>query len=152
MKTCDFCGNPVSEYLKICPYCNQELKFLKQTSKSINLEIEIINLEAGMPFVKEALERFDREFINTQNRPVGLLKIIHGYGSSGKGGKIKIALHQKLKLMLSSQLIKSIIKGDVFSKSTKSKVHHKILIECYPELLETLRADTYNLGITLVEI
>lgn len=152
MKTCDFCGNPVAEHLKLCPYCNQELQFSKQTQKSINQEIEIINLEAGMPFVKEALERFDREFTSAQNRSIGLLKIIHGYGSSGKGGKIKIALHQKLKLMLSNQLIKSVIKGESFSKSTNSKVHHKKLIDCYPDLSETLRPDTYNLGITFVEI
>ena len=152
MKTCDFCGNPVVKHLKICPYCNQELAVPEQVTKTRNQEIEIINLEAGMPFVKEALERFDREFSSAQNRPIGLLKIIHGYGSSGKGGKIKIALHHKLKLMYSNQLIKSIIKGEVFSKSTNSKVHHKKLIDCYPELLETLRADTYNLGITFVEL
>jgi hypothetical protein len=152
MKTCDFCGNPVAKHLKLCPYCNQDLVVSEQVSKTIKKEIEIINLEVGMPFVKEALERFDRELKNAQNRPVGLLKIIHGYGSSGKGGKIKIALQQKLKLMYSNQLIKSIIKGEVYSKSTNSKVHHKKLIDCYPELLETLRADTYNLGITFVEL
>ncbi len=152
MKTCDFCGNPVAKHLKVCPYCNQELAVSEKAAKSINQEIEIINLEAGMPFVKEALERFDREFINSQNKSIGLLKIIHGYGSSGKGGKIKIALHQKLKLMLSNQLIKSVIKGEVYSKSTNSKVHHKKLIECYPDLSETLRSDTYNFGITFVEI
>ncbi len=152
MKTCDFCGNPVAKHLKICPYCSQNLAVPEQSPKSINQEIEIINLEVGMPFVKEALERFDRELSSVQNRPVGLLKIIHGYGSSGKGGKIKIALHQKLKLMHNSQLIKSVIKGEVYSKSTKSKVYHKKLIERYPELLETLAADTYNLGITFVEL
>ncbi len=152
MKTCEFCGNPVANHLKICPYCNQNLAVSEQAPKTIKKEIEIINLEAGMPFVKEALERFDKEFISAQNRSVGLLKIIHGYGSSGKGGKIKIALHQKLQLMYSNQLIKSIIKGEVYSKSTSSKVHHKKLIECYPELLETLRADTYNLGIAFVEL
>jgi len=152
MKTCDFCGNPVAKHLKLCPYCNQGLMVSEQVPKSIKKEIEIINLEAGMPFVKEALARFDSEFSRAQNKSVGLLKIIHGYGSSGKGGKIKIALQQKLKLMHNSQLIKSVIKGEVYSKSTNSKVHHKKLIDCYPELPETLRADTYNLGITLVEI
>jgi ubiquitin len=152
MKTCDFCGNPVAEHLKLCPYCNHAFLFAKQEQKFIKKGVEIINLEAGMPFVKEALERFDSAFSSAQNKSIGLLKIIHGYGSSGKGGKIKIALQQKLKLMYSNQLIKSIIKGEVFSKSTNSKVHHKKLIDCYPELLETIRADTYNLGITLVEI
>jgi len=152
MKTCDFCGNPVAKHLKICPYCNQELNKPTQTTKAINQKLEIINLEAGMPFVKDALERFDREFTHAKKRSVGLLKIIHGYGSSGKGGKIKVALHQKLTIMHSNLLIKSVIKGEEYSKSTNSKVHHKKIIDCYPELLETLRADTYNLGITLVEI
>ncbi|MCF6213772.1 MAG: hypothetical protein L3J45_07095 [Flavobacteriaceae bacterium] len=152
MKTCDFCGNPVAKHLNLCPYCNHAFLFIKQEQKSIKKEVETINIEAGMPFVKEALERFDSAFTSAKNRSIGLLKIIHGYGSSGKGGKIKIALQQKLKLMHSNQLIKNIIIGEVFSKSTNSKVYHKRLTNCYPELSETLRSDTYNLGITFVEL
>jgi len=152
MKTCDFCGNPVSENLKLCPYCNHTLSFSNQPPKSIKNTVEVINIEAGMPFVKEALERFDREFTKIQNQPIGLLKIIHGYGSSGKGGKIKIALRQKLKLMLASNLIKNVIKGEVYSKSTNSAISNQKLIDTYPELLETLHTDKYNLGITFVEL
>jgi len=152
MITCEFCGNPVAENLSQCPYCAHPLAPTKPNKNRNEKTLLILNLEAGKPFVKEALARFDKElkFINNQN--VGLLKIIHGYGSTGKGGKIKIALQQHLKALLKNQQISKIILGENYSKSSQSAKSYLKLIEAYPELSETIQADKYNPGITFVEL
>jgi|FLOH01.1.fsa_nt_gi hypothetical protein len=152
MKTCDFCGNPVKKEALICPYCTQPLSIIKIKSAFKIKKAAIINIEAGLPLVKEALLNFDRELKFAQSQDVGILKIIHGYGSSGTGGKIKIALRQKLKLLLANNIIKGIIAGEVYSKASNSTINNRKITECYPDLLETLHSDKYNPGITFVEL
>ena len=152
MKTCDFCGNPVKKEALICPYCAQPLQVLKIKSKPILKSIYILNLESGLPFVKEALELFNTELKTAQQQNIGILKIIHGYGSTGKGGNIKIALQQLLKTKLKNHQITKIISGENYSKSTKSALGNTKLIEAYPQLAESINADKYNRGITLIEL
>lgn len=151
MKTCDFCGNPVNSSTLTCPYCAHPLSIVTKKTAVIK-KVLILNLEAGMPFVKDALERFDLALKSVAGQNIGILKIIHGYGSSGTGGKIKIVLHQKLKTMLINGVIKGFIAGENYSKSSNSVVNNQKLTDSYSELAETLHADKYNPGITFVEL
>jgi len=151
MKTCDFCGNPVKDIALICPYCAQPLSVLPKKAIVVR-KVLILNLEAGKPFVKEALEKFENELKMARAKKVGLIKIIHGYGSSGTGGKIKIALRQRLKSLLINKVIKGFIVGENYSKLTNSAIYNQKIVDCYPELLETQHADIYNPGITFVEL
>jgi hypothetical protein len=43
-----------------------------------------------------------------------VIKIIHGYGSSGKGGAIKKALHETLRHKMAKGEIKTFIPGEAF--------------------------------------
>ena len=45
-----------------------------------------------MPSVYEALQRLDLELASARRENARLLKIIHGYGSSGAGGEMNLAL------------------------------------------------------------
>jgi len=152
MKTCDYCGNPVSDKVSICPYCKQPIAIKKETAKPQEKKIKTINLEYGKPFVDEALTRFNYELQIAKKQDIGLLKIIHGYGSTGKGGKIKIALQKHLRILLAKQQITKIIMGENYSKSSQSAKSHLKLIKIYHELAETIQADKYNPGITFVEL
>jgi len=116
MTTCEFCGNPVSKNLSTCPYCKQPLTVKIEIAKPLLKKIKTINLEYGKPFVKEALERFNTELKIAQQQNICILKIIHGYGSTGKGGKIKIALQQLLKTKLKNHQITKIICGENYSR------------------------------------
>ncbi len=72
-----------------------------------------LNLELGYPTVDEALRRLDN-FVSVSRkmkRPV--LKIIHGYGSSGKGGRIRTASRKWLQEHLPDSC--SMIRGEDFS-------------------------------------
>jgi hypothetical protein len=50
-----------------------------------------------MPTVAEALQQLERELSHARQTGGGVLKLIHGYGSSGAGGEIRIAAQKRLK-------------------------------------------------------
>lgn len=50
------------------------------------MECQIVNLEAGMPTVDMARTHLNMTLRSAKANRVKVLKLIHGYGSSGKGG------------------------------------------------------------------
>lgn len=74
-----------------------------------------INLETGMPFVKEAIERLTLELKRSDDMGVRVLKIIHGYGSTGTGGKIRREARRYLEDLKQRGQIETYITGEKFS-------------------------------------
>jgi len=70
-----------------------------------------------MPSVQEALQRLDREIALARQEKVGLFKIIHGYGSSGAGGDIRIAVQRRLRELVEAGQIHRCIFGEDWSKT-----------------------------------
>src|SRR5271167_2988997 len=68
--------------------------------------IRIANLEAGMPTVHEALSRLDQELAAARREKSGIMKLVHGYGSSGTGGDIRVAVQRRLVEMRQSGQIR----------------------------------------------
>jgi hypothetical protein len=56
----------------------------------------VINLEAGGPTAEEALERLTQQVRAASEAGIRALIVIHGYGSSGSGGKIKWFIREAL--------------------------------------------------------
>jgi hypothetical protein len=56
----------------------------------------VINLEAGGPTADEALERLTTQVRAASEAGIRALIVIHGYGSSGSGGKIKWVVRDAL--------------------------------------------------------
>jgi len=74
-----------------------------------------INLETGMPTVDVAVRRLTFEWNRSKSMGVGVLKIIHGYGSSGTGGKIRVEVRAYLERLKKKREIKGYITGEEFS-------------------------------------
>jgi len=70
-----------------------------------------------MPSVHEALQRLDRELGLARREKATFLKIIHGYGSSGAGGDIRIAVQKRLHELAEAGQIRGCIFGENWSKS-----------------------------------
>ena len=51
--------------------------------------MKIINLESGMPTVEAARSRLTQELRTAKMQGEKAVKIIHGYGSSGKGAPLR---------------------------------------------------------------
>ncbi|MBM6938396.1 hypothetical protein H7U37_07635 [Pseudoflavonifractor phocaeensis] len=74
-----------------------------------------INLEAGMPYADAAIRRLTYELERSRAGGVAILKIIHGYGSSGKGGRIRTEARAYLERLKKRRGIKNLIPGERFS-------------------------------------
>ncbi|MCI2105968.1 MAG: Smr/MutS family protein [Intestinimonas sp.] len=74
-----------------------------------------VNLELGKPFVDAAIRRLTSELYQSRRMGVSVLKIIHGYGSSGTGGRIRVEARQYLGRLKKRREICDFIPGEEFS-------------------------------------
>ena len=100
-----------------------------------------------MPPVYLALQRMERELALARQTHAKLLKLVHGYGSSGVGGDIRIAVQKSLMAMVQSGQIRSCIFGENWSKS--DEVTWK-LVQANSELKADSDLGRGNRGITIV--
>ena len=73
-----------------------------------------LNLEDGMPLVSEALDRMHMGLQEMRVSRVKIVKLIHGYGSTGRGGRIGFAVREDLAGMKRKHLIQDYIPGEDF--------------------------------------
>ena len=109
--------------------------------------MKTVNLKSDMPQVHEALQRLDRELSLARQEKTKLLKLIHGYGSTGEGGDIRIAVQKRLVEMVQNSQIRCCIFGEDWSKSDEAA--WKIL-QSHPELKNDSDLGRRNRGITIV--
>ena len=74
-----------------------------------------LNLESGYPTAAEALHRLEADMAATRSMHWPVMKIIHGYGSSGRGGRIRSAVRRYLKEQREQGRVKAVICGEDFS-------------------------------------
>ncbi len=100
-----------------------------------------------MPTVHDALQRLDRELALARNDKTPLLKLIHGYGSTGAGGDIRIAVQKRLLELAQIGQIRACIFGENWSKSDDRTWK---LVQSRPELKRDPHLGRANRGITIV--
>ena len=100
-----------------------------------------------MPQVHEALQRLTRELTLARQQKHSLLKIIHGYGSTGAGGDIRIAVQKRLHEMSKDGQIRACIFGESWSKSDDQTWK---LLQAQPELKSDPDLGKRNQGVTIV--
>jgi hypothetical protein len=147
MKDCSECGNPIDDAKMVCPFCSSH-----QTggfSRSLKRKtVTTINLKQGLPSAEDAARKLERE-IGSARGTGNVLRIIHGWGSGGTGGKIKQQVHGRLDALQRQSKIKSFTPGEDYSARTNAG--RDLLRRC-PDLKKTLRSDSENHGISFVEI
>lgn len=70
-----------------------------------------VNLELGRPSADEALRRLEHELAAKRHLRAKAMKIIHGYGSSGKGGRIRTASRKYLRAAQEQGRIYAVLPG-----------------------------------------
>lgn len=106
-----------------------------------------VNLELGMPYAADAVRRLTFEVHHSKDMHCTILKIIHGYGSSGKGGKIRTAARERLDFLQQKHEIRGYIPGEKFS-IFDAPTRDAFLI-C-PELRKDHDLDRSNNGVTFI--
>jgi hypothetical protein len=100
-----------------------------------------------MPGVHEALQRLDRELALALQQGGKLLKLIHGYGSTGAGGDIRIAVQKRLQELAQDGKIRGCIFGEDWSKSDDTAWR---LVQAHAELKNDSDLGRRNRGVTIV--
>ncbi|MCU1298459.1 MAG: hypothetical protein JWO91_2737 [Acidobacteriaceae bacterium] len=109
--------------------------------------MKTVNLKDGMPLVHQALSQLDREIAMARQQGHSAVKLVHGYGSSGVGGEIRIAVQNRLLEMKTRGEIGDCIFGENWAKSDEQTWK---LIQKRSELKQDIDLGRQNLGITIV--
>lgn len=148
MNPCEVCGNEIAPGASICRYCGSRQELDASSGKRAkSFSHRTVNLERGMPFVEPAINHLLIVLDEARSRGISALTIIHGYGSSGKGGAIRCECRKILDHMCLKGELHCFIPGEEFHRRS-GKV--KNLINRYPLLSENKNLNKNNQGITLV--
>jgi len=146
-KRCEVCGNPIPAQAFTCPFCNsaQSVENFPKTRERVISS----NLEAGLPSAEQSLERLERTLREARSCGAKVVRLIHGYGSTGRGGKIRDAVRRELGRKLARCEVKAVVPGENYSSTTNSG---RDLLSRFKELKNTERSDSSNPGLTIIEI
>ena len=146
MGLCPDCGN-LRDALEVrCPFCDCLAPPL--TNPDLADKIFVIDLEAGMPSVEDAMERLSVLLRKAQDAGIRMVKVIHGYGSSGKGGLIRAAFREELLFHRWADRIRDYLPGE--SLKAGGKALHG-LSRHHQQLIKNLKAGSQgNPGMTIL--
>lgn len=105
------------------------------------------NLKHDMPSVAEARRRLEDQLQTFCRDGVTLVKVVHGYGSTGQGGKIKQQLGGILRGLMTRGIVREFVPGERWTTSDQTA---RQLLNDYPVLADDLDLRRNNPGITIV--
>jgi hypothetical protein len=108
----------------------------------------VLNLKEGMPTVEQAKRRLLESFYAPRGASGPVVKMIHGYGSSGKGGAIRTAIREQMAAWQREGKVRVVVHGEnwsIFDRASQD------LRERYAFLSQDEDLDRGNAGMTLVE-
>lgn len=106
-----------------------------------------VNIKYDMPPAETAIKRITYCIHNSRARGAAAVKIIHGYGSTGRGGKIRTEARRYLDSQVKCGLIKGYIRGEDFSIFDENTRRYFLLCS---DLRRDEDLDAHNNGITIV--
>ena len=105
------------------------------------------NVESGLPVLDEARRLVIAEIKEAKRAGAKVLKVIHGYGSSGKGGALCVGLRKSFGLRKKEGVIKDFIAGENFSIFNPTVL---AMLEVVPQLRGDPDLNATNEGVTVL--
>ena len=102
-----------------------------------------------MPTAEEARRRLAVELQRGASAGVAVMKLVHGYGSTGKGGRIRRMLRTELAALQGAGRTGVVVHGETFSVFDADT---RALLDRYPALRSDADLERGNAGVTLVEL
>ena len=106
-----------------------------------------LNIKQDMPTVDEARRRLILELDRAKKQGYKAIKLIHGYGSTGKGGALKDALRKSLSLRRKEGVIRSFVAGERWDSVEDGA---RVILDACPELGRDSDLGQGNEGVTIV--
>ncbi len=117
---------------------------MRRSSKS---PMKLVNLEQGRPDVPLALSLLADALRIARREGYAAVKLIHGYGSTGKGGDIRIAVQKTLVQQAAAGEIRAFIAGEDWRISNEPTW---ALLQAHPGLKTDSDLGRENRGISIV--
>ncbi len=149
MRACDVCGNDIAASVTRCPFCASPQRVTGSGGRLKRAVVLTVNLEAGRPDAATAVHRLEAELMGARTIGARVVRVIHGYGSSGRGGRIRDEVRRHLPALRRRGLIRGFVAGEDWAETGEEG---RELLARVPALRDDLRTDRYNPGITLVEL
>jgi hypothetical protein len=169
---CPCCGEPIPGGLRVCPYCEEAVfavaaeevapppapkrpaPLLRRAppvrGAGSGSGIRSVNVDDDRPTIDEALKRLRAAVERAHRDRIGLLRVVHGHGTSGgPSPTIRHAVRARLHALQRNGEIRLFLYGEDFSPATDAA--SRALLRRHPALASTLPADRRNPGITFVE-
>lgn len=103
-----------------------------------------LNLERGFPTVEEALRGFESKLLTYKGQGSKAVIVIHGYGSSGVGGKIASSVRDRIKGPSMTGLVRQACPGEHWQERKR-----EFLAVC-PSLSDYDYRISGNRGVTVI--
>jgi Smr domain len=145
---CPVCGNPTKDSKSRCEFCGSELGARPSKTKKKPL-VKTVNIKDDLPTAEEARTRMRKEIQSARQAGIRVLKLIHGYGSSGKGGVLRLKLRQSLRKMETADEILGVMIGEHFHPGSEDG---RFFLKRYSELSEDSDYQRNNPGVTLIAL
>ena len=130
-------------------HCSISTRLICQWRIASTVGDRTINLETGLPSIDEARRLLLAEMEAARKAGIRVLKVVHGWGSSGQGGKLGPAIRKSLRLRIKEGKAASLVPGERFSSDT---LEGRALLERHPALRHDRDLNRANPGITMVEL
>lgn len=105
------------------------------------------NLERYFPTVDQGIALLQQEINKCRRQKIRIIKLIHGYGSSGVGGNLRLGIRHHLDSLLRSGALRGVAWGEnfsIFDETTRQ------MLEAVPNLRKDSDLERCNQGITMV--
>ncbi len=109
--------------------------------------LRVVNLEDGMPSLEQARSRLATELSRARGAREFGLKLIHGYGSTGVGGVLRVGLGATLMKMKRDGQLRHVIFGENWRMGDADAW---ALVKQHPALKQDADWGRGNRGITIV--
>jgi len=109
--------------------------------------IRTYNVEVDLPRLEEARRLVISQIRQAKRNGVRVLKVIHGYGSSGTGGRLGVGLRKSFALRKKEGVIVDYVPGEDFSIFQAKTM---ALLEAVPELKGDPDLNQANEGISVL--
>jgi len=109
--------------------------------------VRVLNLEEGFPTRDQAYQKLDAALARARKDGIAVLKVIHGYGSTGAGGVLRFAVRGFLRQRKDKGEIAAFVNGESWSSFDERS---KLIFAQAPELVMDDALGRGNKGITLV--
>jgi hypothetical protein len=145
VKICDTCGNEIEDRTWRCPFCEQPTS--GPVYRPRKQAVYTVNLKRGLPTVEEARIRLRSGLGEARAVGARVVRVIHGYGSRGVGGRMAPAIRALLRQMVASGQVGGFVEGESFTRTHEAA---RRLVRERPAAGELDDYGRANPGITVV--